>query len=157
VNIRVDGTIDLTEEELATRDWVVASLHNSFDKNPTERILAAMESPYVDVIGHPSTRKINKRPPAELDIGRVIAKALETGTFLEINGQPDRLDLRDTNARAAGEAGLKLLVSSDGHSVAALAYLDLAVSQARRAWLTREQVLNTRSWAQLAKLRKRRP
>jgi DNA polymerase (family 10) len=157
VNIRADGSIDLTEEELATRDWVVASLHTSFDKNPTERVLAAMESPYVDCIGHPTTRKINKRPAAELDIGRVIVKALETGTFLEINGQPDRLDLRDTNARAAGEAGLKLLVSSDGHSVAALSYLDLAVSQARRAWLAKEQVLNTRSWAQLAKLRKRRP
>jgi DNA polymerase (family 10) len=157
VNVRADGSIDLTEEELATRDWVVASLHTSFDKNPTERVLAAMESPYVDCIGHPTTRKINKRPAAELDIGRVIVKALETGTFLEINGQPDRLDLRDTNARAAGEAGLKLLVSSDGHSVAALSYLDLAVSQARRAWLAKEQVLNTRSWAQLAKLRKRRP
>jgi DNA polymerase (family 10) len=157
VNIRADGSIDLTEEELATRDWVVASLHTSFDKNPTERILSAMESPYVDVIGHPTTRKINKRPPAELDIERVIAKALETGTFLEINGQPDRLDLRDTNARAAGEAGLKLLVSSDGHSVAALSFLDLAVAQARRAWLTKDQVLNSRSWAQVAKLRKKRP
>jgi DNA polymerase (family 10) len=156
VNIRVDGSIDLAEEELATRDWVVASLHNSFDKNPSERLLAAMDNPYVDCIGHPTTRKINKRLPAELDIDRVIEKALETGTFLEINGQPDRLDLRDTNARAAGEAGLKLLLSSDGHSAAALAYLELAVSQARRAWLTKEQVLNTRSWAQLAKLRKKR-
>jgi DNA polymerase (family 10) len=156
VNIRVDGSIDLAEEELATRDWVVASLHNSFDKNPSERLLAAMENPYVDCIGHPTTRKINKRLPAELDIDRLIEKALETDTFLEINGQPDRLDLRDTNARAAGEAGLKLLLSSDGHSAAALAYLELAVSQARRAWLTKEQVLNTRSWAQLAKLRKKR-
>jgi DNA polymerase (family 10) len=156
VNIRVDGSIDLAEEDLATRDWVVASLHNSFDKNPSERLLAAMDNPYVDCIGHPTTRKINKRLPAELDIDRVIEKALETATFLEINGQPDRLDLRDTNARAAGEAGLKLLLSSDGHSAAALAYLELAVSQARRAWLTKEQVLNTRSWAQLAKLRKKR-
>jgi DNA polymerase (family X) len=156
VNIRVDGSIDLAEEELATRDWVVASLHNSFDKHPTERLLSAMENPYVDCIGHPTTRKINKRLAAELDIDRVIEKALETDTFLEINGQPDRLDLRDTNARAAGEAGLKLLLSSDGHSGAALAYLELAVSQARRAWLTKEQVLNTRSWAQLVKLRKKR-
>jgi DNA polymerase (family 10) len=134
----------------------MASLHTSFDKNPTERILAAMEHPYVDCIGHPTTRKINKRPPADVDIDRVIEKALETGTFLELNGQPDRLDLRDTNARAAGEAGLRLLVSSDGHSVGALSYLDLAVAQARRAWLTKEQVLNTRTWTQLAKLRKKR-
>jgi DNA polymerase (family X) len=156
VNIRADGSIDMTEDELATRDWVMASLHTSFDKNPTERVLAAMENRYVDCIGHPTTRKINKRGQADLDLDRVIEKALETGTFLEINGQPDRLDLRDTNARAAGEAGVKLLVSSDGHSVGALSYLDLAVSQARRAWLTKEQVLNTRSWAQVAKLRKKR-
>jgi DNA polymerase (family X) len=156
VNIRADGSIDMSEEELAMRDWVMASLHSSFDKHPTERILAAMEHPYVDCIGHPTTRKLNKRLPADVDIDRVIGKALETGTFLEINGQPDRLDLRDTNARAAGEAGLKLLVSSDAHSVAALQYLDLAVAQARRAWLTKAKVLNTRSWAELAKLRKRR-
>ena len=156
VNIRADGSIDLTDEELATRDWVMASLHTSFDRSPTERVLAAMEHPYVDCIGHPTTRKINRRPPADLDLGRVIAKALETGTFLEINGQPDRLDLRDAHARAAGEAGVTILVSSDGHSVGALSYLDLAVAQARRAWLTKEQVLNTRTWAQVAKLRKQR-
>jgi DNA polymerase (family 10) len=157
VNIRADGAVDVDEEELATRDWVVASLHSSFDRSPTERVLAAMEHPYVDCIGHPTTRKINRRGPADLDVGRVITKALETGTFLEINGQPDRLDLRDAHARAAGEAGLKILVSSDGHSTGALGYLDLAVAQARRAWLTKEQVLNTRTWAQVAKLRKRRP
>jgi DNA polymerase (family 10) len=157
VNIRADGSVDMSEEELATRDWVVASLHSSFDRSPTERVLAAMEHPYVDCIGHPTTRKINRRGPADLDVGRVIAKALDTGTFLEINGQPDRLDLRDAHARAAGEAGLKILVSSDGHSTGALAYLDLAVSQARRAWLTSDQVLNTRTWAEVAKLRKPRP
>src|SRR4029077_7214994 len=96
---------------LATRDWVVASLHNSFDKNPTERLLSAMENPYVDCIGPPRTTKSQKRMAAELDIDRVIEKALQTGTFLEINGQPDRLDLRDTNARAAGESGLKPIPS----------------------------------------------
>jgi len=155
VNIRADGSLDLTDEELASRDWAVASLHTSFDKNPTERVLAALESPYVDCVGHLTARKINKRAPADVDVARVIARAVETGTFLEINGQPDRLDLRDAHARAAGEAGVKILVSSDGHSTSALAYLDLAVSQARRAWLTREQVLNTRTWPQIAKLRKR--
>jgi DNA polymerase (family 10) len=155
VNIRADGSIDMSEDELATRDWVMASLHHSFDRNPTERILAAMEHPRVDCIGHPTTRKINKRPPADLDLERVIEQALRTGTFLEVNGQPDRLDLRDANARAAGEAGLKLLVSSDAHSVAALDFLDLAVAQARRAWLAKEMVLNTRTWPQLARLRKR--
>jgi len=155
VNIRADGSLDLTDEELASRDWVVASLHTSFDRDPTERVMAAMESPHVDCIGHLTARKINKRAPADVDVARVIAKALETGTFLEINGQPDRLDLRDTHARAAGEAGVPILVSSDAHRPAALAYLDFAVSQARRAWLTKAQVLNTRTWPQIQRMMKR--
>ena len=154
VNIRADGSLDLTDDELAGRDWVIASLHVSFDKNPTERVLAAMENPHVDCIGHLTARKINKRPAADLDVGRVVEQAVETGTFLEINGQPDRLDLRDTHARLAGEAGVKILVSSDAHSIAALSYLDLAVAQARRAWLTGEQVLNSRTWVQVRKLMK---
>ena len=155
VNIRADGDLDMTEEELASRDWVVASLHTSFDKNPTERVLTAMESPHVDCIGHLTARKINRRPPADVDVERVLAKAAETGTFLEINGQPDRLDIRDANARAAGEAGVPVLVSSDAHRPHELAFLDFAVSQARRAWLTKAQVLNTRTWPQIRKMMKR--
>ena len=80
--------------------------------------------------------------------------ALATGTFLEINSQPDRLDLRDANARLAGEAGLTLVISSDGHSTGALGYVELGIAQARRAWLTKEQILNTRPWAEIEKLRK---
>src|SRR5205823_13851987 len=90
VNIRPDGTLDVDEEDLATRDWVVASVHSRFDHDPTERIFAAMESPYVDCIGHLTNRKIGKRSPSQVDIERVVEKALETGTFLEINSQPDR-------------------------------------------------------------------
>jgi DNA polymerase (family 10) len=156
VNIKPDGTLDVSEEELATRDWVVASVHSRFDHNPTERVLAAMESPYVDVIGHLTNRKIGKRPPAPLDVERVIERALETGTFLEINSQPDRLDLTDVHARAAREAGLKLVIDSDGHQIGALDYVELGVGQARRAWLTKDDVLNTRTWKQIEKLRKRR-
>jgi DNA polymerase (family X) len=155
VNIRADGGLDLSDEELASRDWVVASLHSSFDRDPTERVLTAMESPHVDCIGHLTARKINRRPPADVDVERVLAKALETGTFLEINGQPDRLDIRDANARAAGEAGVPVLVSSDAHRPHELSFLDLALSQARRAWLTKAQVLNTRTWPQVQKLMKR--
>ena len=107
VNIRPDGTLDVSDEELATRDWVVASVHSRFDHAPTERIFAAMESPYVDCIGHLTNRKIGKRSPSPVDIERVVEKALETGTFLEINSQPDRLDLTDVHARAAREAGLQ--------------------------------------------------
>jgi DNA polymerase (family 10) len=155
VNIRPDGTLDVSEEELATRDWVVASVHSRFDHNPTERIVAAMETPYVDVIGHPTNRRIGKRQPAPIDVGRVIEKALETGTFLEINSQPDRLDLTDVHARAAREAGLKLVIDSDGHQISALDYVELGVGQARRAWLTKDDVVNTRTWKQIEKLRKK--
>ena len=155
VNIRADGGLDMSDEDLASLDWVVASLHTSFDKEPTERVLAAMENPHVDCIGHLTARKINRRPPADLDLGRVVVKALETGTFLEINGQPDRLDLRDANARAAGEAGVPILVSSDAHRPHELGYLDFALSQARRAWLTKAQVVNTRTWPQIQKMMKR--
>ena len=87
----------------------------------------------------------------------MIEKALETGTFLEINSQPDRLDLADVHARAAREAGLKLAIDSDGHELAALDYLELGVGQARRAWLTKDDVLNTRTWKQIERLRKKRP
>jgi DNA polymerase (family 10) len=157
VNIRVDGTLDVSEEELATRDWVVASVHSSFDKDPTGRVLTAMESPYVDCIGHVTNRKIGNREPSSLDVERVIEQALETGTFLEINSQPDRLDLSDVHARAARQAGLKLVIDSDAHQLSALDYVELGVGQARRAWLTKPDVLNTQTWPQVEKLRKRRP
>src|SRR5437763_891718 len=152
VNIRADGSLDVDDETLAERDWVVASLHTAFDKNPTERVLSAMENPNVDCIGHLTARKINRRGPADIDLGRVFETALATKTFLEINSQPDRLDLRDAHARAAADAGVLLSISSDAHSTRALAYPELGVGQARRAWMTKEQVLNTRTWPQIKKL-----
>ena len=152
VNIRADGSLDVDDETLARRDWVVASLHTAFDKSPTDRVLAAMDNPNVDCIGHLTARKINRRGPADIDLGRIFERALATKTFLEINSQPDRLDLRDAHARAAAEAGVLLSISSDAHSVRALAYPELGVGQARRAWITKEQVLNTRSWPQIKKL-----
>jgi DNA polymerase (family 10) len=154
VNIRVDGSLSLPEEVLAERDWVIASLHGAFDRNPTERVLAAMDNPHVDLIGHLTARKINIRQPADVNVERVIEKAVETGTFLEINAQPNRLDVRDTHARLAGEAGVKILVSTDAHELRALAHMEMGVAQARRAWLTKEQVLNTRTWPQIQKLLK---
>jgi len=157
VNIRPDGSLDVDDAGLATRDWVVASVHSRFDHNPTERVLAAMDNPYVDCIGHLTGRKIGKRPPAPVDLQRVLEHGLETGTFVELNSQPDRLDLSDVHARAAREAGLKVVIDSDGHRVAALDYVELGVGQARRAWLTKDDVLNTRTWKQIEKLRKRRP
>ena len=154
VNIRANGDLDVTDELLAPLDWVMASVHSSFDNDPTGRVLAALESPHVDCIGHLTSRKIGKRGPSTIEVEKVVEAALATGTFLEINSQPDRLDLRDANARLAGEAGLTLVISSDGHSTGALAYVELGVAQARRAWLAKEQILNTRSWPEIEKLRK---
>ena len=154
-NIRADGAIDVADELLAERDWVMASVHSGFDKDLTERVLVAMENPHVDCIGHLTGRKLNRRGPADVDIERVVEKALETGTFLEINAQPDRLDLRDAHARLAGEAGVKIVISSDAHELPALSNLEFGVAQARRAWLGPEQILNTRPWGAVKKLLKK--
>jgi DNA polymerase (family 10) len=146
--IRADGSMDLPDEELARLDWVFGALHTSFERSPTERILGAMDNPHVDCIAHPTARKIGGREP-QVAIERLVARAVETGTALEMNGQPDRLDLRDTHARLAGEAGAKIVISSDGHRPVTLSSIELALAQARRAWLTSEQVVNTRPWKRI--------
>jgi DNA polymerase (family 10) len=151
-NIRADGTVDVADDVLAELDWVVASLHAAFDRNPTERILAAIEHPHVDCIGHLTGRKLNRRQGADVDVERVVARAAETGTALEINSQADRLDLRDVHARLAGEAGVLVPITTDAHSTTALGNRELGVAQARRAWLTKEQILNTRPWREIAAL-----
>jgi DNA polymerase (family 10) len=156
-NIRSNGEVDVPEEELARLDWVVASVHQAPDNRPTERVLEALDNPYVDCIGHLTGRRIRTRGPRDVDVERVIEKALEVGAFLEVNGQPDRLDLRDVHARAATEAGLKLVLDSDAHEVRSQAYVELAVAQARRGWLTKADVANTRTWKQLERLRRKRP
>ncbi len=154
VNIRADGSLDADDEVLAELDWVVASMHTAFERSPTERILGAIDHPHVDCIGHLTGRRILKRTGAEVDIGRIVARAAETGTALEINSQPDRLDMRDAHARLAGEAGVLIPVTTDAHSTSALGYAEFGIGLARRAWLTKEQVLNTRTWAQIQKVRR---
>jgi len=154
VNIRADGSLDVDDDVLAELDWVVASVHTAFDRTPTERIVGAIDNPNVDCIGHLTGRRLLKRAGAEVDIEQVVARAAETGTALEINSQPDRLDMRDTHARLAGEAGVLIPVTTDAHSTTALGYAEFGIGLARRAWLTKEQVLNTRTWAQIAKLRR---
>jgi DNA polymerase (family X) len=154
VSIRADGSLDMPDEDLAECDWVVASLHSAFDKNPTERLMAAMENPHVDCIGHMTARKLNRREGAEIALDKAFVKAVETGTFVEINSQPDRLDLRDVHARAAAEAGVRIVVNTDSHEIGALDFAKLGIAQARRAWLTKEHVVNTRTWKQIEKLKK---
>jgi DNA polymerase (family X) len=155
VNIRANGELDVDDETLVERDWVMASVHSVFDKDLTGRVLDAMENPHVDCIGHLTGRKLNRRAPADVNLEQIVEKALATGTFLEINAQPDRLDLRDAHARLAGEAGVKIVISSDAHQISALSNLEFGVAQARRARLGPDQILNTRPWGEVKKLLKR--
>jgi DNA polymerase (family 10) len=158
VDIRADGSVDMSDEELAARDWVMASIHSGFDKpraELTKRLMAAMEHPHVDCIGHPTGRKINRRDAYDIDFEALLEKAVETGTFLEINSQPDRLDLIDTHARAAAEAGVMIVVSTDAHRTHELGYLGLGVAQARRAWITPDRIVNARPWRDVQRLMKK--
>jgi DNA polymerase (family X) len=157
-NVLPDGSLDYADEILEQLDWVIASLHTSFrlsEANQTARMVSAMNHPLVDAIGHPTGRLIERREPYALDLDRVIAAAVETGTFLEINANPDRRDLNDVYARAAAEAGVTLLIDSDAHWPETLQNMRYGVATARRAWLTAANVGNTRPWAELRKLRKR--
>jgi len=157
-NVLPDGTVDYPDELLAELDWVVASVHTSFgmsEADMTARMVAAIEHPYVDVIGHPTGRKIETRGPYALDVERVIEAAARTHTMLEINAAPDRRDLNELHARAAAEAGVLITIDSDAHSVRNLELIRYGIATARRAWLTPAHVANTRSWAELAPLRKR--
>jgi DNA polymerase (family 10) len=159
VNILPDGSLDYDDDLLAQLDWVVASVHTSFRMAPeamTARIVRAIEHPLVDVIGHPSGRKIEHRPPYEYDLEQVIDAAARTGTMLEINANPDRRDLNDIQARAAAAAGVKLVISTDAHRPATFTRVPrYGIATARRAWLTAADVANTRPWVELDAMRKR--
>ena len=158
VNILPDGSPDYEDELLARLDWVIGSVHTSFgmgEQAMTDRMVAAVEHPFIDAIGHPTGRKIEQRAPYALDTGRVFEAAARTGTMIEINAAPDRRDLDDVHARAAAAAGVLILIDSDAHSTRNLGLIRYGVATARRAWLTAAQVANTRSWADFAPLRKR--
>jgi DNA polymerase (family 10) len=158
VNILPDGSLDYADDLLGELDWVVASVHTSFGlgrERMTERVIAALEHPLVDCLGHPTGRKLSLRPPYEIDMERVIDAAARTGTMIEINSNPDRRDMNDIHARAAADAGVKIVVQSDAHSAGRLALVRYGIATARRAWLTAADVANTRPWSELAAMRKR--
>jgi DNA polymerase (family 10) len=147
MEIRADATLDYPDDLLAGFDVVVASVHTSRGQSTeqlTRRTLAAIDNPHVDVIAHPTGRIVNRRDPIALDWPRVFEAAARTGTALELNGSP-RLDLDDALARAAGRAGVRLTLASDAHRTEELDQLRFAVSVARRAWLTPDQVIGTRT------------
>ncbi len=158
VDMLEKGGLDLPDDVLERADWVVASLHygqNQPRERITARIIEAIENPHVSVIGHPTGRLINRRPPYDVDIEAVIAAAVRTGTFLEINANPWRLDLNDHHAAAAKKAGVKIVISTDAHSTHGLDVMRCGVLQARRAGLEAGDIANTRTLAGLRKLMKR--
>ncbi|HTX47583.1 MAG TPA: DNA polymerase/3'-5' exonuclease PolX [Solirubrobacteraceae bacterium] len=158
VNILTDGTLDYDDDVLAELDWVVASVHSSFRMSGakmTERIVNAIEHPLVDCIGHLSGRKIEQRRPYDFDTDRVLQACADTGTLLEINSSPNRRDINENVARAAAQAGIPILINCDAHRVGGFEVARYGVATARRAWLTAEQVANTKPLAQLQALRPR--
>ncbi len=158
VNILPDGSLDYDDESLAQLDWAIASVHTAFRMSAeemTERIVKAIEHPLVDAIGHLSGRKIERRPAYEFDVDRVIEAAARTGTILEINSSPDRRDLNEVHARAAAAAGVPIVINCDAHRVGGFTVARYGIATARRAWLTKADVVNTRPWSELAPLLKR--
>jgi DNA polymerase (family 10) len=159
-DIRPDGSLDLAADCLAGLDIVVASVHSAFNQDRqqmTDRMLRALENPHVDILGHPTGRLILRREPYALDVEAIIEAAAAHGVAIEINCQVDRLDLNDVHARLARDRGVRLVISSDAHSRAAIGTLRWGVVVARRAWLGPDDVLNTRGFDQFrASLRRHR-
>jgi DNA polymerase (family X) len=158
LDILKDGSLDLPDASLAMLDIVVAAVHSYFDLSreaQTERVIRAMHNPYVSIIAHPTGRLIGEREPYEIDMERVIAVARSLGCALEINAQPERLDLNDLHIHAAKQAGVKLAISTDAHAIDSFRYIRFGIDQARRGWLTADDVINTRSLAALRKLLRR--
>ena len=158
VDILKDGRLDLPDASLAKLDVVVASIHSFFDlprQAQTERMIRAMSNPHVSIIGHPTGRLIGEREPYDIDMERVIAAARDLGCCLEINAQPDRLDLNDTHVYAAKQAGVKFAISTDAHAVDSFGWIRFGIDQARRGWLTAYDVINTQPLAELRNLLRR--
>ncbi len=146
VNIRKDGTLDIRDDVLAQLDVVGIAVHSHFNmsrQEMTERIARAMRNPYAHILFHPTGRILLKREPYDVDVDEIIRVALETGTILEIDAYPERLDLKDEHIRKAVEAGVKLVIDSDAHHVGHFRVLDYGIAQARRGWARREDILNT--------------
>jgi DNA polymerase (family 10) len=155
INIGLDGTLDYPDDLVEALDWVVASVHTSFSISPqemTERVLAAIENPQVNCIGHLTGRLIGRREPYGIDVEAVAEAAARTGTTIEINSNPNRRDLSDRHARLAVEAGVKIVVNTDAHGVDTLDNIAYGVATARRAWLTKADVANTRGWREFKQL-----
>jgi DNA polymerase (family 10) len=158
LDILVDGSLDLPDEILKELDFTACSVHynvNLSREKQTERIIRAMDNPHFNILAHPTGRLINKRDPYEVDLERLMAAAKERGCFMELDAQPDRLDLADIYCKLAKDMGVKLAINTDAHSIRDLAFMRYGIGQARRGWLEAEDVLNTRTWKELQQLLQR--
>ena len=158
VDILEDGRLDLPDKILKKLDMTVCSVHSKFNlsqRKQTERIIRAMDNPYFTVLGHPSGRLINRRQPYEINIEKIFLAAKERGCLLEINAQPDRLDLTDNFCKLAKEMGIKTVISTDAHSIDQLNFMQYGVNQARRGWLEARDVANTYPLKSFLKILKR--
>ena len=159
VDILRDGSLDLPDEILKELDFVIGSVHSDFRlsrQDQTERIIRAMDNIHLTILGHPSGRLINQRPPYAVDLEQIIEAAAQRGCYMELNAHPDRLDLDDVHCRTAKTLGVRIAISTDAHSTANLDYMRLGIGQARRGWLEAEDVLNTRSTEELLHLLQQR-
>jgi DNA polymerase (family 10) len=146
VNIMPDGSLDIGDSLLSRLDVVGVGVHSHFHQSRsemTERLCRAMRNPHVDILFHPTGRVVLKRDPYDLDLDEVLRVARKTGTVLEIDAIPDRLDLKDVHVRKAIDAGVKLVIDSDAHATGHFGFLRYGVAQARRGWATAKDVLNT--------------
>lgn len=158
VDILKDGSLDLSDSILKELDIVVCSVHYNFNlsrKQQTRRVLKAMENPVFNIFAHPTGRLINEREPYDIDLEEIMREARKNGCFLEVNAQPDRLDLNDIHCKMAKDHGVKVAISTDAHSIDGLEAVKYGIWQARRGWIEADDVINTRTWKQLKKLIKR--
>ena len=157
-DVLADGTLDLADDCLAQLDVVVASVHAHYtqgEAQTTERILRALDCPWVDILGHPLSRRLLQREPLKFNFDQVVSAAVAHGVALEINCQPERLDLSDSFARTGHERGAMIVISTDAHSAVALGNVRWGIQVARRAWLTPDAVLNTRPVEEMQRLLRR--
>ncbi|MDI6716219.1 MAG: DNA polymerase/3'-5' exonuclease PolX [Actinomycetota bacterium] len=155
-NIDNDGNVDFGPDILSKLDVVIGSIHGGFRQSKeqlTKRLLAAIENPYINVIGHPTGRVLGERPPYDIDLPAIFKAAASTGTFLELNAFPNRLDLKDDHLRDAKENyGCKFVINTDAHIAAHMVYMEYGVATAQRGWLTREDILNTYEVSEIKKM-----
>ncbi len=156
VDILPDGSLDFSDEILKQLDIVVASIHSAFNQNPTDRIIKAIKNPYVDIIAHPTGRLINIREGYEIDLDKIFQQAKITGTAIELNSHPDRLDLNDVSVKRAAELGVKIAVNTDAHQAVQLMNIKYGIGTARRGWLTKNNVQNCLSLHELLQWRAER-